>query len=195
VSANASDNVGVTFVDFFATPIGAGPPTPIFIGSDTTAPYSVSWTPPDNAFCVSVVYNLTSEAHDACLNKGVSTPIPITVFDFTCSGVPRQAVWASQLDVPGGAGRVSLNGAAVAVGRGRVQASARLPRGESRVDAELVDGEGKPGLWRFELGTYVAPGSVRVLAGEVLQVSDMTVVFRLAGKPGERVSFSFRTLD
>jgi hypothetical protein len=50
-------------------------------------------------------------------------------------------------------------------------------------------------LWRFELGPGVAPSSVRVLAGDALQVSDSVVVFRISGAVGERVSFSFRARD
>jgi hypothetical protein len=41
VQANATDDVGVSRVDFYAQPITGGPPT--LIGSDTTAPYSVVW--------------------------------------------------------------------------------------------------------------------------------------------------------
>lgn len=41
VQANATDDVGVARVDFYAQPITGAPPT--LIGSDTTAPYSVVW--------------------------------------------------------------------------------------------------------------------------------------------------------
>jgi len=63
------------------------------------------------------------------------------------------------------------------------------------VDAELVESDGKPGVWRFELGPGLAPGSVRILLGEALQFTDSVVVFRIRGTPGERVSFAFRTPD
>jgi hypothetical protein len=195
VTAFATDNVGVTRVDFYATPPSAGPPVPIFLGNDTTAPYGVGWDPPNLPACGSQAYTIHSEAFDACLNKGISSGIPIVVFSSLVCPLTGQAFWTSHLDVPGGSGRVTLNDASVAVGRGRVQASARLPRGESRVEAELLNADGKPGVWRFELGPYVAAGSVRVLSGEPVHVSDSAVVFRLTGKAGERVSFTFRTPD
>ncbi len=49
------------------------------------------------------------------------------------------------------------------------------------------------GTWRFALGAI--PGlradSLRVVAGDVLQAAADAVVFRLQGRPGERVVFSF----
>jgi hypothetical protein len=63
------------------------------------------------------------------------------------------------------------------------------------VDGEVVAGGFAAGLWRFELSEGVAPGSVRVLAGDALEVNDAAVVFRIGGTTGERVSFAFRRRD
>jgi hypothetical protein len=37
----------------------------------------------------------------------------------------------------------------------------------------------------------VVPGSLRVVAGEVVQAAPAAVAFRLRGRPGERVVFTF----
>jgi hypothetical protein len=57
-----------------------------------------------------------------------------------------------------------------------------------------VEGTGG-GSWRFELaGTEgLQRGSLRVVAGDVALVTDEAIVFRLAGRPGERIVFTFRT--
>jgi hypothetical protein len=194
VTASASDNVGVSSVSFFATPadyLGNATGAPYLIGTDATPPYSVLWTYPG---CSSYYFLVTSQAADACGNVGTSTPVlgyvvgcgasPIEIFSMN---------WASQLDTPGAAGRVALNDAPLTAGEGRQQGRARVRRGDNRIDAELVAAIGKPGLWRFDLAPIIEPGSMRILAGEAVQVTDYYVVFRLAGTPGERLSFSFRT--
>jgi len=113
------------------------------------------------------------------------------------SSTAGRIVWASQLDVPEATGQVVINGAAaVFAGPGRSTSLATGRVGENRVEAQLVQGAGKPGTWRFDLPTTgVMPGSVRVLAGDVALLSGESVVFRLSGRPGERVVFSFRTAN
>ena len=62
-----------------------------------------------------------------------------------------------------------------------------------RVEAQLVQASGG-GQWRFEIRSdTLEAGSLRVLAGEVALVSSDAVVFRMSGKPGERVVFTFRS--
>jgi hypothetical protein len=74
-----------------------------------------------------------------------------------------------------------------------VQAGGR--RGENRVEAQLVQAAGA-GQWRFELrGDALQAGSLRVVAGEVLQVSSDAIVFRMSGKPGERIVFTFKSAN
>ncbi|WPB73765.1 Ig-like domain-containing protein [Archangium violaceum] len=68
VQASASDNVGVTQVVFYD---GA-----TVLGTDTTAPYSVSW----NLLTASKgTHTLTARVHDAAGNTTLSAPISVTV--------------------------------------------------------------------------------------------------------------------
>ena len=68
IQASASDNVGVTQVVFYD---GAS-----IIGTDTTAPYSVSW----NVGSVpNGTHTLTAKAHDAAGNVTTSAPISVKV--------------------------------------------------------------------------------------------------------------------
>ena len=78
--------------------------------------------------------------------------------------------------------------------RGRSYGTAASVEGDNRVEAVVVEASGKPGLWRFDLMTTsgVAPGSLRVIAGEPVQVSPTSVTFRLQGQVGERVVFTFQ---
>src|SRR5262249_30199753 len=67
VQANASDSDGtVSQVQFFA---GATP-----IGTDTTSPFSISWTPPSAGS-----YSLTAVATDNLAATTTSAPVSITV--------------------------------------------------------------------------------------------------------------------
>ena len=69
VTAGASDNVGVTSVQFRLDGVDAGPP-------DTSAPYSIAWntaTVGDGAHTVSAV------ARDAAGNSTTSAPVTVTV--------------------------------------------------------------------------------------------------------------------
>ena len=96
--------------------------------------------------------------------------------------------------MPGGAGQVVANGEAAFPRAGRSSLAVRLePRG-NRVEATLVEAR-SAGTWRFELGGVPGfrPESLRVVAGEVLQLAGDSVTFRLQGRPGERVVFVFRT--
>ena len=107
----------------------------------------------------------------------------------------RRVAFSSQLDVAGASGQVVVNGStAVFAGTGRSAAMAVGRRGENRIEAQLVQGGASAGLWRFELGSTASlePGSLRVVAGNVALVTGDAVVFRLTGRPGERVVFTFR---
>jgi hypothetical protein len=68
VSASASDNVGVTNVEFYANST--------LIGSDSSSPYSISW---DTTSVANGSYNLTSKAYDAAGNNGTSPAVNVTV--------------------------------------------------------------------------------------------------------------------
>jgi beta-lactamase superfamily II metal-dependent hydrolase len=73
VNASASDNVGVTKVEFYLD--GA------LKSTDTTSPYSWSW---DTTTATNASHTLTSKAYDAALNVGTSTSVSVTV----SNGVP-----------------------------------------------------------------------------------------------------------
>ena len=68
LSANASDNVGVTKVEFYAGST--------LIGTDTTSPYSISW---NTAGVANGAYSITSKAYDAANNVGTSAGVAVTV--------------------------------------------------------------------------------------------------------------------
>jgi hypothetical protein len=96
----------------------------------------------------------------------------------------------SSLDLENGEGQVVMNGAESAFTRrapSRLAASL-FPR--NRVEATLVAGRGA-GTWAFRLPEGARPGSLRVVAGEVVAVGPAAVTFRLRGRPGERVVFTF----
>src|SRR5205823_2658459 len=104
------------------------------------------------------------------------------------------AGWSSDLTVEGGRLQVVVNATAVSYpGRGRAYGMGALVNGENRVEATVVEAAGKPGLWRFDLmnSQEVAPGSIHVIAGEVVSVAATSVTFRLHGTAGERVVFTF----
>jgi hypothetical protein len=217
ITASASDNASVASVTFFAVETGgcdlrsgsrqarAAMP-PMQIGApDTIAPYSVNFEPE----CFTE-WELFAVAKDNCGNETTSATVEnIDVNQGVCSDArlraacatnsttsrTAQLAWASQLEATGAAGRVSLNGTLLATGQGRQEGVAEAKAEENRVDGEVLQGSSSPGLWRFELGAGVAPSSVRVLAGDAVQVSDAAVVFRISGAVGERVSFSFRARD
>ena len=74
VSANASDNVGVSRVEFF---LGSS-----LLGSDTTAPYSFDW---NTTSVANGGYSLTTKAYDAAGNVGTSSAVSVTVSNGTGS--------------------------------------------------------------------------------------------------------------
>jgi hypothetical protein len=97
--------------------------------------------------------------------------------------------------VPGGSGQIVVNGRNAAFARrGRSSAMAAARRGENRVEAQLIEASG-PGSWRFELAGApgLRSGSLRVVAGDVALVTGDAIVFRMTGRPGERVVFTFRS--
>jgi hypothetical protein len=96
----------------------------------------------------------------------------------------------SDLRLAGGRGLVVLDhGAAQAQGEG--PAPWRLRPGERHhvVEAVVTRARGEAGTWRFECAAG-APGRLHVRAGHALSASPTAVVFRLAGRAGERVAFA-----
>lgn len=76
ITASASDNVGVTRVDFYVDGVQQG--------SDTSAPYSYNWdtTSGDTHACIGThSHSLTARAHDAAGNMTTSAVVSVTMND------------------------------------------------------------------------------------------------------------------
>lgn len=80
VTASASDDVGVSKVEFYLD--GA------LQATDTTSPYEWSW---DTTTSADGARSLTSKAHDAAGNVGTSAPVDVTVSNGTTSGISLTA--------------------------------------------------------------------------------------------------------
>jgi hypothetical protein len=113
------------------------------------------------------------------------------------SDAPGAAAWQSELALADGRGQVVVDGTeAVFPSAGTESFQSPLGPGPHRFEATLVDGAGdgrrSGGAWRFDLSAlHLTPGSLRVVAGEAIQVSGSGVSFRLRGRAGERVVFVF----
>jgi hypothetical protein len=107
---------------------------------------------------------------------------------------PARFVLRSALDVGGGRAQIVLDGVTGVFLDGRSDRAFRLAGGAHRVEALVVNAEGRAGTWRFDL-QGIEPGTLRPLGGSVSSLGDGTIVFRLQGRPGERVAFGFRTRD
>jgi len=94
--------------------------------------------------------------------------------------------------VAGGRGQVVVDGTEAVFPAGGVETfTAAAGPGTHRFEATLVDASGRPGAWRFDLSALgPVPASLRVVAGEAAVTASAAVVFRLRGKPGERVVFT-----
>lgn len=105
------------------------------------------------------------------------------------------AAWVSLLEVPGAEGQLTFNGQQAAfAGPGMTRVTLVTRPGENSVEGRLQSAGGQPGTWRFELQSrdLMEPGSLRVTQGDPVVVLPDAIVFRLAGRPGERVGFTFR---
>ena len=186
IVASASDDVGVTGVEFLVD--GA------VISTDTSPPYGALW---NTLSVANGNHVLTARARDACGNTTLSNPVTVMVFNLALasgSGSARLR-WTSELDVAGGSGQVVVNRTALTFVRaGPVAATVDVVQGEQLVEAWLVSGEGRPGVWRFVFdspsGTRLA---VRPIAGNVVQLTPTSASFRLQGRPGERIVFGLWT--
>jgi subtilisin family serine protease len=70
LSATATDDLGVTQVTFYATPVGGSAQ---LVATDASAPYSVSWTPPADGS-----YDLTALATDTAGQSTTSTAVRVS---------------------------------------------------------------------------------------------------------------------
>jgi hypothetical protein len=115
---------------------------------------------------------------------------PTTLLRLRRASEPRSLPWQSDLLLRGGHAQLIANGTAlVYLEAGRTEGTLAGVAGENRIEMQIVDGAGVPGLWRVTIG----PGSslVRIIAGEG-QVQGSSVIFRLKGVAGERVVLGVR---
>ena len=172
------------------------PPNPTVCGDGSRSgdTFSTTLTLSDRGDC----YKVTAQATGAC---GNATSGSSYVADFGCpsfsgasTGQQRVEGWSSDLTVEGGRLQVIVNGAAPAFPeRGRAFGTSSLVNGENRVEAVLVETAGKPGLWRidFNPSESVVEGSLRVISGEAVLLGASSATFRLSGREGERIVFTF----
>jgi hypothetical protein len=174
-----------------------GPEELIEVDDAGPSPYEVTWFFPGCAF-ENEKWTIVARAEDNCGNTSSAFVDDLVLGGRGCflsSGLPSEGpstLWVSELDVAGGQGQVVVDGAeAWFPGAGTAAHSVSLGPGPHRFEAVLVDAQGEPGVWRFDLSSLgVAAGSLRVIAGEVEQVGADQVTFRLAGQAGERVVFT-----
>jgi hypothetical protein len=146
-------------------------------------------------------YDIGAIVTNSC---GLQSSATVTFYNATstCSFYPypyfrdvRGALaWSSDLEVEGGRLQLVVNGAAASYpGAGRAYGMAALSDGQNHVEATLVEGRGKAGLWRFDFMSTqaIAPGSIRVVAGDIASVAASSITFHLKGVPGERIAFTF----
>jgi len=129
VSANASDNVGVTNVEFYA---GA-----TLIGNDSSSPYSISW---DTTTVANGSYNLTSKAYDAAGNSASSTVVSVTVSNV--AGPPAlTATYNSTYKAPacGSGGKSCDSGASLLNGRANISGGAESSQ-PNTINTSCADG-------------------------------------------------------
>jgi hypothetical protein len=209
-----TDPSGIDRVEYWLTPPPSfGPPT-FKLGQSSSPPnYLLTQTDFSTVTsCSTTTVDVFAIAFDTCGNFTQSGNVTINLGPIAaCSASPPRveelsrpgptnaprrdsSLLVSDLEMAGSRGQVILNGSdALFPNAGRVHLAARLRAGENRVEAQLVQAEGRAGLWRFELGSEgLVSGSLRVLAGEVALVTGDAVVFRLKGQAGERVVFTFR---
>jgi hypothetical protein len=203
INANASDaGSGVKEVRFYVQSwTGGAYGTPTLVGADTTSPYSAVWVfPPPGCPNTNpdARYRILARAEDNCGNVSPDAAVDVRFPDLICFRAAARSAdatgaFVSELLVPDARGQVVVDGTqAVFPAGGTATFSLPVSPGRHRFEATLVDGAGRPGTWRFDLSTLgLRPGSLRVVAGEAAEAGSAAVVFRLRGKPGERVVFTF----
>ena len=130
--------------------------------------------------------NLTMSA-----NRTAGANFSVLSVTLTDAAAARSTV-VSRLEAPGARLAATLNGAPLVPPAPGQSAWTIEPRaGDNRLEAQV--GGAAAGTWRVELAGVrgLEPGSVRVLAGEVMSVGPDAVVFRLKGRAGERFGLAF----
>jgi hypothetical protein len=122
-----------------------------------------------------------------------ATPRPSPSGSSSDSGSAAAVTWRSLLDGAGAHVRLIGNGALLAeTTEGTADGRFAAGTGDNRLELEVVAARG-PGRWTIALGGQgFAPGSLRVLAGDVTGVSNDSVAARLTGRAGEKLVLLFR---
>jgi len=145
-------------------------------------------------------FQIGATATNSCGSSATSSPITFIIAAGGCTPVPyakevrRGLVWSSDLDVDGGRLQMIVNGSTASYPQsGRSYGIAAFVDGQNRVEATLVEGKGKAGLWRLEFlnSQAIAAGSIHVVAGDVVTITESALTFRLNGTAGERIAFTF----
>jgi PKD domain-containing protein len=214
VNVTANDSSGIASVIVKGVFVGTtnnsntcNPVTPIQEDSKTatgSAPnFSATLTlqNPTGGFGMTKCYDLGATVTNSC-GAQASSKVSMYLAGFACTGYPypvfqdvrRGLAWESDLQVEGGRLQLVVNGSAVSYPEaGRAYGMGVFVDGPNHVEATLVDGRGKAGVWRFNFlaRQAVAAGSIRVVAGEAVDMSESSITFRLKGTPGERIAFTF----
>ena len=157
IKATATDNVGVTKVEFYN---GITP-----LGQSTTAPYSISWlttTVPNGSATI------TARAFDAAGNKGDSSPINVTINN------PAQAAPVT-FTVPGAEAPIGFS-AAGSCGATTVVSQAKTAPAE--VTGTVLAGAG----FSLNCGTQGASAAVTINLGKTYDKKQLRVFKQIAGK-------------
>jgi hypothetical protein len=203
----AGGPVAIQKVRYFAevAPMGYKPRAlsgSAFVGEGTTPP-SFPFDLANPCAALEIPYysevTLFGLALDECGNEGESNHVRVYLecYGYYASKTPAPTAstlsWTNQLEVPGARTQVVLNGRSASYpGPGRSMALGEGRRGENRVEAHLIEATG-PGLWSFQfLAGSLEPGSLQAVAGQVAEISNDAITFRLNGEPGEQVVFTFR---
>ena len=190
VRATAAASAGVGRVEFRAVNDATGASASQTV---TTPPYAWAWRTPLTGVGPTTV---SATVFDKCASGAqTSTALVsgnVTTFMLTADEPGVRAFVVGDLEVAGGSGQIASDEGGLAFVRaGRSVWRNHALAGTNRIEAQLVAGEGA-GWWRFHLqnGRFRA-GSVRILEGEPALVTADTIVFRLAGRKGERALFTF----
>lgn len=199
---STTGNNGIAFVEYKVN--YPGPDQQILGPIATGAPWPFDWSLSAVTAWIGIPCNKTANlqayAQDICGNASYSSSVTVDVrrvgggcfAAMSVAAASASASLVSELELPGAAGQVVVNGEASFPRAGRHPLAVRFVAGSNRVEATLVDGWGE-GAWRFDLSSLPGfkPESLRVVAGEVAQVGGGIVGFRVRGRAGERVVFSF----
>ena len=199
VEANASDPSGLSKVDFFAGDNSPEPrPTALIASVSGGGPaFFASATMPSDC---EGEWRVFAVATDACGNT-TTTPAVSGLIDNDCGGdlAPRpELTFRSTLELTNGAAQLTLNGSGQHVlPRGNSAGAVSLKGGENRVELQVTKAGGQAGTWHFQVAGARGwkPASVHVTAGQVVSITSDTIVVRLKGVVGERVSFSFEATE